>query len=131
MENDKKLGLYITSPYGEVVEKRVQSILFTTLEGEISIRAKHENGVYQIKPGPFFIREEEDAEEYCSLGGMALVEENKVRLISPLITLAKTFEKEREEHLQRLGQRYSEDLKSEADLQRVQMALRNSLIQKK
>lgn len=131
MENDKKLKLCITSPYGEVIEKRVQSVLFTTVEGEIAIRAKHENGVYQIKSGSFFIREEDESEEYCSLGGVALVENNEVNLISSLVTPAKIFEKEREKHLQLLGQRYSEDLKSEADLQRVQLALRNSLIKKK
>lgn len=131
MENDKKLVLIVTSPYGTVLEKKVQSTLFTTVEGEISIRAKHENGVYQIKAGSFFVREDDEPEEYCSLGGLVLVEDSKMYLISSLVAPAKTFEKEKEKHLALLGQRYSEDLKSEADLQRVQMALRKSLIQKK
>lgn len=131
MAENEKLHITITSPYGEVLEKEADSILFTTPDGQISIRAKHISGIYNVLEEKFLVKNGEDVTVYYSNGGMLMVDKNKVSFVSPLATLEDEFELEKQKHLELLSKRYSEDVKSEADLQRVQMALRNSLVQKK
>lgn len=130
MPEKPTLQFIIQTPHKTIFEKPIEQLLFTTSEGQMVVRPKHENAIYHLLAGEIIIKENNKNLSYLSTGGMLTVNKESLIFITPLAAPKDEFENEKNAYLRKLSKRYSEELKSEADLQRVQMALQRSLSQK-
>lgn len=127
---DKQLELKILTPTKEVFSGIIKYLLINTSNGQKGILSGHENCVEIIKEGDFKVSTQNQELIFSSAGGTLFLENNKMKIISEFAEFAENYEAMLKERVEELSRRYSEEIKSEADLQRIKIALRRSLIKK-
>jgi len=125
---DKQLILKILAPTKEIFSGGVKYLLIRTPKGEKGILSGHENCVEIITQGDFKVTTDTEEITFTSAGGSLFLEDNTAAIVSEAVDFAWHYETMLKERREELGRRYSEEIKSEADLQRIKMALRRSLI---
>lgn len=131
MEDGIKLNFAISTPYGDAYNSEVDYLLCTTAEGDIGIRKNHENVMLLVLPGDIKISADKSEIVYKSEGGMLIFHDNNAVFVTAFAALASEYNEKRYEYLEQLEKRYSDQLKSEADLQRMKMAMHKSLTNKR
>lgn len=127
---DKQFELKILTPTKEVFSGAIKYLLIHTSNGQKGILAGHEDCIEIIREGDFKVSTQNGELIFSSAGGTLFLEDNTVKIISESAALAENYEAMLKERVAELSKRYSEEIKSEADLQRITMALRRSLIKK-
>ena len=129
MSKHMPMRLIINTSYEDVFDAEVFFILLTTPEGEVGLRARHENIVYVVKAGEIEVETKTDTLQFTTDGGILHMSENQAVLLTAFAALSSEYEAKKEERQRRRVQRDSEELKNEADLQRVRMTLQQTLTQ--
>ena len=130
MAEKAALHFTISTPYDHPFDAEAEFVLLCTPEGDIGVRPRHENAVLVVKPGPVVVHAGGKKLSYTTKGGVFYLQGGSANLLTSFAAPAAEYEKKRARYLEQLQQRYSEEIKSEADLQRIQMALQRSLTQK-
>ena len=129
MSKSTSMHLVINTCYENVFDAEVSSVLLTTPEGEVGLRARHENVVYAIKAGEIVVETKAGTVQFTTDGGILYLNENRAVLLTAFAALSNEYEEKKEERQKKRAQRDSEELKNEADLQRVRMTLQQTLTQ--
>lgn len=122
------LSFTISTPYGDAYNGEADYLLCTTAEGDIGIRPNHESVMLSVLPGNIKVSAEKIGAVYKSEGGMLIFHNNNAMFVTAFAALADEYDERRHEYLQQLEKRYSDQLKSEAELQRMKMAMHKSLM---
>ena len=130
MSKSALLHFIISTPCDRPFDAEAEYILLGTPEGDIGVRPRHEDAVLVVKPGPVMIHTGGREQPYTTAGGVFYLEKNRATLLTSFAAPTAEYEKKRAQYRDQMHQRYSEEIKSEADLHRMKMAMQRSLTQK-
>lgn len=119
----------ICTPYQTLHEGEADFLLFTTPQGQRGIRPGHEHAVLRVLEGEVYIHYGQKELTFRMQEAMLHFENDRASFITNFAALAAEYEEKYQEYIRLLERHYVEEMKSEAELQRAQMAMRQSLMQ--
>ena len=129
MSDGTTMRFVINTCYESVFDDDIFSVLVSTPEGDAGLLPHHENFLCVVKPGEIKVKTKSDTLCFTTDGGILHMCDNKTVLLTGFAALSSEYTEKRGERQSFREKRDSEEMKSEAELQRIQMALQQNLIQ--
>lgn len=127
---DKQFQLKIITPTEAVFHGGIEYLLIKTSKGQKGILYGHESCIELVGEGDFKVLADDEELIFRTSGGTLFLEANHAVIIAELAALAADYDGMLKERAEELKRRYSEEVQSEIELQRIKMALRRSLLTK-
>ena len=126
----EKLSLRVLTPTRTVLEAEVDSVTLRSVEGDKGILVNHEPYTAKLETGPLraYIGRELTHDLYV-LGGTAMVQDNRVTVLTGTAGSREDVETDLRQLQDQLAARREEELRSQTDIHRAEMALRSLLVQ--
>jgi len=129
---DKTFLLRAITPDRTLLDEPVSMVMFRTVEGDMGVLADHEPCTVMLDSCVMLVRRENDSkdkdEAYMVSGGFAIVNKDKVTVMSTLAERADRMEALLKELEQQRLKRKDDGRKWENEVTRAEMAIRRVLI---
>ena len=125
---ETKFQLKTVTPDSLLMDELVDMVIFRTVEGDMGIMAGHEPGAVMLAPCEMMVRRDGVDETFLVSGGFAMIDRDKVVVMSELAERPDRVEAILRELEQARGKRKAESQIWENDVTRAEMAIRRMLI---
>lgn len=127
---DKKFRLKIITPTEVIFHQEIEYLLIQTSEGQKGILPGHESCIELVSEGDIKVLADGREVLFKTAGGTLFLEQNEGVIMAELAALSSEYDEMLRMRAEELKRRYSEEVQSEIELQRIKMALRRSLMAK-
>ena len=124
---NNKLHLKITTPLGIFLEKAVDEIVAPGSEGYFGVQYGHTPFITSIIPGVLTVFSNESIEKYSIHNGFAIVDINKISILTEIIEKPEEIDKDRAEKAKKRSEIRLKEKKEDTDFRRAEAALRRAL----
>lgn len=128
--SDKHFQLKIITPIKVVFDGDINYLLITTSRGQKGILYNHESCIELMAEGDFKVVTGEEELLFRSSGGTLYLEDNHAVIVAEMAALSTEYDALIKERLEELSRRYSEEIQSDIELKKINIALRRSLMKK-
>lgn len=128
--SDKQFQLKIITPTKIVFDKAIDYLLIATSKGQKGILSGHEDCIELLGKGDFSVLVNEEKVLFRSSGATLYFTNNHATIVAEMAALATEYDALIKQRITELNRRYSEEIKSENELKRINIALRRSLMKK-
>jgi len=125
---EAKLLLRAVTPDNLLLEEPVDMVIFRTVEGDMGVMAGHEPSAVTLAPCEMMVRKDGVDETYLVSGGFAIIDRDKVVVMSELAERHDRMEALLEKMEQARKKRKAESQVWETDVTRAERAIRRMLI---
>ena len=122
-----KLILRTVTPDSLLMEEPVDMVIFRTVEGDMGVMAGHEPSAVTLEPCEMMVRKDGADETYLISGGFAMIDRDKVVVMSELAERPDRMEALLLKMDEARGKRKADSQKWETDVTRAEMAIRRML----
>ncbi len=128
MNNNKNsLHLKITTPLGVFLEEDVDEIVVPGSEGYFGVQYGHTPFITSIIPGVLTVFSNESIEKYSIHNGFAIVDIDKISILTEIIEKPEEIEKARAKRAGERAEKRLKEKKEGTDFRRAEAALRRAL----
>ncbi|RVU54371.1 FoF1 ATP synthase subunit delta/epsilon [Anaerosphaera multitolerans] len=124
----KTIDFSIITPTETAVKEPIDFLLVRTEEGDMGIRAGHQNCILILKDGIVKFSNKEKKKEYLIEGGVLLVKEEKLVILAEFAALPEEAESLKAKYIEKLKESYLKEVQFDLDIQRAEFALHSSLV---
>ncbi|HIU77325.1 MAG TPA: hypothetical protein IAC62_15665 [Candidatus Pelethocola excrementipullorum] len=128
--SDKQFQLKIITPIKVVFDEKIKYLLITTSNGKKGILYNHESCIELLSEGDFKVVTDERELVFKSSGGTLYLEDNHAVIVAEMAALSTEYDTLIKERIEELSRRYSEEIQSDIELKKINIALRRSLMKK-
>lgn len=128
--SDKQFQLKIITPIKVVFDDKIKYLLITTSNGQKGILYNHESCIELLSEGDFKVVTDERELVFKSSGGTLYLEDNHAVIVAEMAALSTEYDTLIKERIEELSRRYSEEIQSDIELKKINIALRRSLMKK-
>lgn len=127
---DKHFQLKIITPIKVVFDREINYLLITTAKGQKGILYNHESCIELLAEGDFKVLTKEGELLFKSSGATLYLEDNHAIIVAEMAALSTEYDALIKERIKELSRRYSEEIQSDIELKKINIALRRSLMKK-
>jgi len=125
---ENKFTLQTLTPDKTLYEELVDMVIFKTVSGEMGILAGHEPAAVTLVPGEMVVNKDGAVERYTLSGGFAMVDKDRVVILSEIAERTDRMEALLAEMEQARLKRKSDSQTWSSDVSRAEVALRRVLM---
>jgi len=126
----KRLRFAAITPDRTVLEQDVDFVILRTRQGDMGVLPGHEPCCVELAEGiAKLYQDKKHTDSLAVMGGFALVENNRVTVLSPIAERPDRMEALLEELRRRREEKIKEEQRTALEIQRVETALRRMLVQ--
>ena len=125
---DSKFTLRTLTPDNTLYEELVDMVIFRTVSGDMGVLAGHEPSAVSLIPGEMLVRTDGNEERFIISGGYAVVDRDKVTVMSEIAERADRMEALLQEMEQLRQKRRTDSQAWSSDVTRAEVAIRRILM---
>lgn len=128
MSSNRSINFQIITPVKTIFKENVKSIKVATVDGDHSFLYGHEDFVATLRDTPISITTFDSKFEYAVIDAIFQLKKNSATILARFAAPPNEIDSVLSSHSKMLSDRYELELKADEDIQRIEFALRQSLM---